>query len=635
MIEHGLHVGSGLIRGIKKMAKKTKPEIESHKISALKRQTGLVGHNRRYSTLCRVLDSLCDEAPPSLTIYHPRAENREGRIQARSRALLHLYLKSKFGLVNFFDREKYITDGRYDGGIDAYFIDKRNKQIHILQAKFRASAENISSSDMSASDLLKIDVARILKHGEKRDEQGNRYNDRILRHLVKDFQSIPDIANYLIKVVLLGNNRTFTEKETRRLVDGYPVDQLPHDRLYSELMFPVVNGTYFSDPELKIEITYEGNLQQVEHYVRAEGIETKISLYFVPTQEIGRIMNLYKNSLLKYNPRSFLELSKNEVNKQIEASIRSSSGNNFALFNNGVTIISDSTKVSSDTARRGIGQIFLTNPQLINGGQTAYTLARIYASCIETKQFGIFKGKQVLLRVITFTSRSTAANSTARSNLIASISKASNSQSNVDDFDRRSNDPVQINLQTHFFKEFGLYYERKKGEFSDGLRSGYIDPTLLIDRTKLVRVALATENKPHLARSSVKKYSAPEALSSIFSVLRVTEYAYGYEVLMRVEEARKAQPANRGDRFNTLIYGQGLRLGQYALVAVCTAHGIRTGIPPEEALKKALSQWMKFEAWAERRNSNKSYRANGTFDYTNYYKGPTVGQDVIDYAFDF
>src|SRR5688500_8792712 len=104
-------------------------------------------------------------------------------------------------------------------------------------------------------------------------------------------------------------------------------------------------------------------------------------------------MNLYKNSLLTYNPRSFLELSKNEVNRQIEASIRSTAGINFALFNNGVTIISDSTKVSSDTARRGIGQIFLTNPQLINGGQTAYTLATIFADCLKTDNFSVFKGK--------------------------------------------------------------------------------------------------------------------------------------------------------------------------------------------------------------------------------------------------
>lgn len=609
--------------------------IKAAKALTARNQVEKLGHNRRYGTLCRILDSICAEAPLSLTEYQHPSTNPDARIQARSRALLHLYLKAKFGLVNFDDREWYITDGKFDGGIDAYFIDKRTKHIHILQAKFRATAENFASSDITASDLLKMDVARILKGGEKKDEQGNRYNDKILRHLVKDFQQVPDIANYTTKVVLLGNNRLYKDKEIRRLVEGYPVEQLPHDRLYSELMFPVVNGTYFADPDLTIEISYEGNLQQVEHYVKADGLETKISLYFVPTKEIGRIMNLYKNSLLKYNPRSFLELSRNEVNRQIEASIRSTAGNNFALFNNGVTIISDSTKVSSDTARRGIGQIFLTNPQLINGGQTAYTLATIFADCVDTNDFSVFKGKQVLLRVITFTARSTAANTPARSKLIAAISRASNSQTNVDESDRRSNDPVQMSLQAHFFDEFGLFYERKKGEFSDGLRSGYIEPALLIDRVRLVRVALAADNKPHLARSSVKKYFAPGALPSLFKLAHVASYAYGYEVLQLVEAARKAKPATRGDRFNTLLYGQGLRLGQYALVAACTTQGRAAGETPKGALQKVLDQWKKFETWAEKRNENKGYRVNGAFEHTNYYKGPTVGQDLSDYPFVF
>ena len=346
-------------------------------------------------------------------------------------------------------------------------------------------------------------------------------------------------------------------------------------------------------------------------------------------------MNLYKNSLLKYNPRSFLELSKNEVNKQIETSIRSTAGNNFALFNNGVTIISDSTKVSSDTARRGIGQIFLTNPQLINGGQTAYTLATIFADCQRTNKFNVFKGKQVLLRVITFTARSTSANSAARSSLIASISRASNSQTNVDESDRRSNDPVQMSLQTNFFEEFGLFYERKKGEFSDGLSSGYLDPALLIDRVKLVRVALAADNKPHLARSSVKKYFAPGALPSLFKVSHVAAYAYGYEVLQLVEAERRARPKTRGDRFNTLLYGQGLRLGQYALVAACATQGFAADESPKDALQKVLNQWIKFETWAEKRKANKGYKVNGAFEHTNYYKGPTVGQDISDYTFVF
>ena len=610
--------------------------VKAAKLKVANKNSDQIGHEHRYITLCRVLDAICAEAPAPLAQYHPPSSNHDARIQARSRALLHLFLKAKYGIVDFNDREKYITDGSHDGGIDAYFIDSRSKQISILQAKFRASAGNFASSEMSASDLLKMDVSRILKNGDTRDENGNKYNDKILKNLIKDFKNIPDIANYTTKVILLGNNKKFTEKEVVRLVEGYAVEQLPHDRIYSELLFPVVNGTYFSDPSLTIEISYEGNLQQVEHRVKIEDIETTISLYFVPTREIGRIMNIYKNSLLKYNPRSFLELSKNDVNRQIEESIRSTSGNSFALFNNGVTIISDGTKVSSDTARRGIGQIFLTNPQLVNGGQTAYTLATIYEDCKRNGgDFTPFKGKQVLLRIITFIAKNTTTSIISRSNLIAAISRASNSQTNVDESDRRSNDPVQMELQTRFFEDCGLFYERKKGEFSDGLRSGYLDPTLLVDRTMLVRVALAVDSKPHLARSGVKKYFNPGVLHSLFLMPKVKMYAYGYKILQLIEKKRKERPKTKGDRFNTILYGQGLRLGQYALITACTTKGFCTGESTSIALEKILNQWVKFEEWAGKQKRNMPYKINGSFDYTNYYKGPTVGQDIGEYDFKF
>ena len=146
--------------------------MKAAKALAARRQVEKIGHKRRYDTLCRVLDSICAEAPGSPTEYHPPSTNPDARIQARSRALLHLYLKAKFGLINFDNRERYITDGPYDGGIDAYFIDKRTKHIHILQAKFRATAENFASSDITASDLLKMDVARILKGGIRRTNKG-------------------------------------------------------------------------------------------------------------------------------------------------------------------------------------------------------------------------------------------------------------------------------------------------------------------------------------------------------------------------------------------------------------------------------------------------------------------------------
>lgn len=133
-----------------------------------------IGHDRQYKTLCKVLDSLRKEAPAGNQMYHPVPMTEQALIQARSRALLHLFLKARFGITEFKDRIKRITDGPHDGGIDAFYIDEKNKRIYLLQSKFRATPGNFVSSNMSADDLLRMDVSRILK-GEKKDAQGNVY----------------------------------------------------------------------------------------------------------------------------------------------------------------------------------------------------------------------------------------------------------------------------------------------------------------------------------------------------------------------------------------------------------------------------------------------------------------------------
>ena len=607
----------------KKVAKATIAAQNAHNI----------GQERLYKTLCNVLDSLRNEAPAKLTIYHPPQTSLDGVIQARSRALLHLYLKARFGLVSFADRETFVTDGPLDGGIDAFYIDKNTRRIHILQAKFRASAKNFSGTAMTASELLKMDVARILK-GQQKDEQGNSYNAKITKGLQRAIQKLPDLARYDHKVVLLGNTKKFSASDLKKLVEGYEVDQFPHDRIFSDLLFPVVNGTYFSEPDLTIEINLANAGQtHLDYDVKAHDQKTNIKLLFVPTREIGRIMHTYKNSVLQYNPRSFLELSSNPVNKDIEASIRKTANNEFALFNNGVTIISDQTAVTSNTAKADKAQIILRNPQLVNGGQTAFTLGRIYQECDETKNFSIFKGKEVLLRVITFVGQQSAINTVGSLKLLGEISKASNSQTKVDESDRRSNDPIQIEMQKHFFDEYGLYYERKKGEFSDGLRAKYISEDSLVNRDKLIRVCLAGDYKVSQARSSINKFYQPLELAALLKIKDIAKYAYGYEVLSLIENFRKSAPDIPGDRYNTKKYGQGLRYGQYVLLAACINLGLPSAKTANQALQTLMAQWPAFEVWVIKEATNNIYKLGNGFDYANYYKGSTVSADVQRYLF--
>ena len=591
------------------------------------------GQSRLYQTLCKVLDSLRAEAPVTNSIYHPAAGNYDGLVQARSRALLHLFLKARFGLTEFAEREELVTDGSQDGGVDAYYIDTIKKCHYILQSKFRATPGNFVSSNMSVGDLLKMDVARILK-GEKKDEAGISYNDKITKGLQRSIQKLPDSGSYVATVVLLGNAKAFTPAQTRKLVDGYQVQQFPHERVYRDLLFPLVNGTYFSDPNLTIEINL-ANLKGDSHLdydVKAKNIKANTKLLFVPTREVGRLMSKYRNSILRFNPRSFLELQNNPVNQDIEVSIKEEESNAFALFNNGLTIISDQTAISSDTAKQGTAQVVVRNPQLVNGGQTAYTLGRIYDECVKKGDFAVFKGKEVLLRLITFVGNQKGVVDPQRVHLVGAISKASNSQTKVDESDRRSNDPIQLKLQDTFFIQHGLYYERKRGEFSDGLQANYISDELLVNREKLVRVALAADFSVNLARSSIKKFFSESILPEVLKTKDVDKYVYGYEVDRILDGIRKTKPKVKGDRFHIHDYGQAIRYGRYAVVAAC----VNRAIPKKnehDAAMLVLKQWKQFEFWASQQAANKPYLSGGAFDFVNYYKGATINSDVQKFVF--
>ena len=85
----------------------------------------------KYNTLINILDKIKNEAPAAYTRYYPEIKDLEKINQARSRSYIHLFLKVKFGILDFEEREHFITDGSNDGGIDGYYISKEEKKnIH-------------------------------------------------------------------------------------------------------------------------------------------------------------------------------------------------------------------------------------------------------------------------------------------------------------------------------------------------------------------------------------------------------------------------------------------------------------------------------------------------------------------------
>jgi hypothetical protein len=109
------------------------------------------------------------------------------------------------------------------------------------------------------------------------------------------------------------------------------------------LVFPVISGTFFNATDLGIhlDLSNKNAGSKISYSVDTQYGECDITALFVPTIEIARTFHRYKNSILRFNPRSYLELEGAKVNAAIRNTIFVEGKNEFALCNNGITMLSD------------------------------------------------------------------------------------------------------------------------------------------------------------------------------------------------------------------------------------------------------------------------------------------------------
>ncbi|WP_323964150.1 AIPR family protein [Aeromonas hydrophila] len=598
----------------------------------------------KYENLVNVLDQIRFESPIEFKNYRPKQDDLEKINQARGRALIHLYLKVTFGILDFKSREKLVTDKGYDAGVDAYYIDTENKEVYFIQCKFRTNKDNFESKEISPNELLKMDIDRIVD-GESCDEDGNEYNGKI-KQLLREMSQVDDIGRYKYKVIILANLKSLKTSQVRKLTSGFSAEIFDNERIYKSLLFPVITGTYYNNNLLSISLSLtnkNSSSARISYNVETEFKECDITVVFVPTEEIGRILYTYKNSILKYNPRCFLEMKANSVNKEIHNTITQKKTNEFALFNNGITMLSDETSVNERIGQKDKAQIVVSNPQIINGGQTAFTLSRIYEDIqngLENED--IFENKEVLLKIITFGQHS-ANSETKKRSLIESISKATNRQNEVSDADRRSNDKIQIDLQELLFNRFGYYYERKKGEFADGIKDKYISRNQIIERELLLRLAVCCDMQPAVARRSSGGFLFQESNFTKYlnNSERAVEYFYAFKIYQSINALEKSLREDINDRFGTSAYGQAIRYGRFAVTSVCVKklyQGIESLNKTNEHLKYIIDQWIEFEKSAQGNAKNslyfKTYHDEDSgmlkqdLNYEGYYKGRTIHDDL-------
>src|ERR1044071_867241 len=495
-----------------------------------------------YELLVDILDKLRSEAPAAYRSYYPEPEETEKLNSARAKAFLHMYLKVSFGLLSFAEREEYITEGGYDGGVDAYYIDSERKTIYFLQAKFRTNEKNFEEKAIDPEELLMMDISRILE-GESKSEAGIEYNPKVLR-MAKRIREIKDIGRYNYTVVILANAKGITRQKLVLLTGGLPTELIDYKACYTRLLFPLITGTYYQADQLQLSLSLSNKSAgaKISYTVATEFTKCEITVIFVPTLEIAKAMFKYRNSILQYNPRSYLGHEGKGVNDEIRRSIEERATNEFALFNNGITVLSDETYLNERIGQKDRAQLILVNPQIINGGQTAYTLSIIYRENLDKDISKIFGEKEVLVKIITFEGGE-GLSEEKKLQLIEDISRATNQQTTVTIADRRSNERSVQELQKKLFDRTGLFVESKRGEFDDELREGYIGSPEVIDRTLFSRAALTVQGK--IGKAKERKLVAKANYEDLIDVSEETldRYAFAVQLLNKMIHRDKERPA--------------------------------------------------------------------------------------------
>ena len=593
----------------------------------------------KYDILVNTLDSICKTAPDEFSSYNISEKNTEKLNAIRSQAYIHLYLLVKFGVQDFRERHSLITDGADDGGIDAYYIDKHKRVIYIIQSKFRTNENNFENKEIEPIEIVKMEIKDILD-GKDKGSNGKSYNGKI-KGFQRKLTEIENIGLYDYKIVLLAN---LYSKNNIRIIEtlfqGFKYQVMDYNLAYDELVFPLCSSTYFQNDTIIIDKDIKGitNTYSIQFKNTSYG-KCSVMLMFVPLIFIAEIVDKYKNSILQLNPRNYLSMSNNSVNQSIMASLQDDN-QDFALLNNGITMLCSSFTCTSNNGLEDSTRVHIEDPQIINGGQTAVTLSKALNST------SLLESKKVLLKVIaTFKEdkerlieeQKREERLKAYTRFINSISDATNKQTRISEDDRRSNLSIQRELQVKIYQKYGLFYERKSGEFEEALKCKIIPTDQILKRDKFLRALTAINGNCGEAMSSSKDtlFELNSFIKTINESTRIELAVYAYLIYQKANKLglnnKHKKPSN---------WGNGTRYGKYALVY---ATGIMTAdfVSEENSLKELhsiaenslmtiLNQWSEFEEFAQKKPSNNVY-FGAENSFSNYYKSGNVNNDIKEF----
>lgn len=258
-----------------------------------------------------------------------------------------------------------------------------------------------------------------------------------------------------------------------------------------------------------IPIRYDANNPSLIKY-HAEGLKGLVCS--TVAKEIAKlVLNDTTGSIFDANIRRFLG-TRGAVNSDILRTCADTGvSHQFWFLNNGITVVCDSFDPVTDPDNP---HVKIKNMQIVNGCQTASALA------IAEKDGKLASDARLLLRIY----------EAADSQLVDRIVLTTNNQNKISSRDLRSNDKIQVDMESGFLK-YKFYYERKVSQYGSNVPTDRIVVNEIVAQSYLAVVL----KKPSDARR--RKYKVwGELYDKIFSGQIIEPYVLAALIYRSAED---------------------------------------------------------------------------------------------------
>lgn len=406
------------------------------------------------------------------------AEIAKERELDESRAFAFFFLEDIEDLSEE-ESDQSITDGPWDGKIDAFYEDSENARLVFYQFKF---SDNPAYAVGGIDDLVEavrsnfVSTKRVLKIKDKEIDLNEIKTLRICL-----------VASAKLDEIFGQKRKDYESHKRHNLEEFLKEHNFPMDAEFEIIDYYKIDELYTGArgvPEVELSISKDAIKIPVD-----EKLEMIVA--FLKGEELAKLCMDYGDDLFESNVRRFLGLRKRSVNYEIMLTLESPERKFFKLYNNGIVAICRDFGLEQDKLK---AERFA----IVNGAQTVNVLRKAYE-----KNFAL-PDVFVLAKII----------KTESPEIGLRVARTANSQNPTNARDLRSLDKIHEQLEDILGK-FGYTYVYKRGIGAKGNK---------IKMKELAQSYVAFYvGKPYISYSRVQQIFSSDFYDEVFDYNRVNE----------------------------------------------------------------------------------------------------------------